>query len=150
MSCNKLGDLSGSDDLFDRATSFDNTIQATERVRVKVLRARRCLFREDYGECIRLCNHGKTQERRLGSGNPSFATALKPRELGCNSTTRSPPPVTGRCRCPGAPAGPWESPPCEGACLCLLGSARYLVFVSFSNIGLPSTHISTASRFCDS
>ena len=71
MSCFKLGDWSGSDELFDRATSFDNTIQATERVRLTVLRARRCLFREEYGECIRLCNHAKTQERRTGLGNQS-------------------------------------------------------------------------------
>ena len=61
MSCNKLGDWSGSNGLFDRATSFNNTIQATEKVRVIVLRARRCLIMEDYGECIRLCREGKEQ-----------------------------------------------------------------------------------------
>ena len=44
--------------MFDRATSFNNTIQATERVRVTVLRARRCIFGEDYRECICLCNQG--------------------------------------------------------------------------------------------
>ena len=71
MSCNKLGDWSGSNGLFDRATSFSNTIQATEKVRVIVLRARRCLFMEDYGECIRLCREGKSQENRVGSGNQS-------------------------------------------------------------------------------
>ena len=69
MSCFKLGDWSDSDELFDRATSFNNTIQATERTRLTVLKARRCLFREEYGECIRLCNHAKIEERRTGLGN---------------------------------------------------------------------------------
>ena len=71
MSNYKLGDWSDSDELFDRASSFNNTIQATERTRLTVLRARRCLFREDYGECIRLCNQARTEERRTGLGNQS-------------------------------------------------------------------------------
>ena len=70
MSCNKLGDWSGSQGLFDRATSF-SSIQATEKVRLLVLRARRLLFMGDYGECIRLCREGKHLESRLGSGNQS-------------------------------------------------------------------------------
>ena len=70
MSCNKLGDWSGSNSLFDRATSY-SSIQATERVRLLVLRARRLLFMGDYGACILFCREGKQQESRLGSGNQS-------------------------------------------------------------------------------
>ena len=70
MSCHKLGDWSGSNSLFDRATSY-SSLQATERVRLLVLRARRLLFMGDYGACILLCREGKQQESQLGSGNQS-------------------------------------------------------------------------------
>ena len=43
MSCNKLGDWSGSDRLFERAHSF-TSIQMTLRVRLLVLKARRMLL----------------------------------------------------------------------------------------------------------
>ena len=71
MSKCKLGDWLDSDELFDRASSFNNTITATERTRLTVLKARRCLYLMDYGECIRLCNEAKTEERRTGLGNQS-------------------------------------------------------------------------------
>ena len=68
MNCNKLGDWTGSDGLFERAEAF-SSIPMRLRVRLLVMRARRLLFRGDYGAAITLCKEGKRMENLLGTGN---------------------------------------------------------------------------------